>query len=124
MKIIPVYTLFLCQLFLFSCNSGSDKKQLGNNTSENSIEHGCLQSAEVIDGDTVNRTFTNGIKEGRWIVYEMKSLKNTSDSVPVNIITRIKKEEGYYLHNKKVGWWKNYKGDMLADSVFYESTDN
>jgi antitoxin component YwqK of YwqJK toxin-antitoxin module len=52
-------------------------------------------SCEVIKGDTVNRTDINGLKQGRWIAFQM-----SGKMIPV--------EEGLYVNNEKDGMWKYY----------------
>jgi hypothetical protein len=57
-------TLFCC--LIFSC---------GQKSSEKSGSGAKTTSAEVINGDTVNRTDANGWKQGRWVPSGLNSLK-------------------------------------------------
>lgn len=107
---------------LISCNS--KKEEHGPlNTGIGSApvsEKGCLESFETVNGERINKTMGNNIKDGHWIHYEfvIPTAKKNKDSK----VVRAKMQEGYYKENKKEGFWKFFNTDgTLKDSVEYKN---
>jgi hypothetical protein len=61
-------------------------------------------SSEVINGDTINRTDDNGMKQRHWIYYKMYP-----KFAPV--------EEGEYVNNQKQGAWKLYDSSGKVNRI-------
>jgi antitoxin component YwqK of YwqJK toxin-antitoxin module len=70
------------------------------------------------DRDTINLR-VNGIKQGRWINYDIIiSCNDCIDCKSTYAITDFKiKSIGYYIDNKKVGTWTYYHNDTLISRL-------
>lgn len=120
-KIIPIPILIF---ILISCNSKKDERGPLNASAGSApiSQKGCLTSFETVNGETINKTYGGGIKDGHWITYEfvIPNVKQNKDSK----VIRAKMEEGYYKENKKEGFWKFYNNDgTLKDSVEYKNDE-
>lgn len=69
-------------------------------------------SGKVFSQDTINQTDASGLKQGYWIVYYPNS--------------KIKKEEGRYINNKKDGIWKFYypSGTIKQEVTYKDNRPN
>lgn len=122
MKKLVLLHLFV--FFILSCNDGSKKKN--NNYNKDKIHlQGCLQTYEIDPQrlhDTLNKIYEGGIKQGHWLYYELAVKKTAQGEVIKGSSYRTIVEDGYYINNKKEGYWKFYHKDgTLKDSVEYKN---
>ena len=131
MKTFCFYTLLI---FIYgSLMSCHEKEETLDNLSaleaSDMIDRGCLSSFEINSGgtgDTINKIYGKDFKVGHWIDFELitTNLKTNIDTGKTGDmrLKRIKREEGYYINNKKEGFWKLYNFDgSIKDSVEFKN---
>ena len=105
-----ILALTMTWLLTQSCG---DKKQISDQPNGR-----CIYSWELVSGckDTVNLTDCNKKKQGHWIIRKWAVVNKKNGAEPVW------SEEGYYVDNKREGYWKKYsETGEITDSVNYKN---
>ncbi len=105
-----IFTLPITWLLIQSCG---DKKQISDES-----KGPCISSYEIVPGckDTVNFTDCNKKKQGHWIIrkWAVVNKKNGAELVW--------SEEGFYVDDKREGYWKKYAvTGEITDSINYKN---
>jgi len=91
-----------------------------------------IQSFEIYNGDTINRTDYSKNKQGHWEVRKFVACTKTVQAVYTgepgvqtkvsNDVDMVKLAEGMYVDNKKEGLWINFfPSGRIKDSVMYKN---
>jgi hypothetical protein len=113
--------------FILAWNNKSKTESAASPTKLIRSEMGCYLPFELNplgNNDTINRMCYEGTKAGHWIVFQW-IIPNGKQPLGAAVSpVRAKLEEGYYLSNKKEGFWKFYKTDgTLRDSIEFKNDE-
>jgi hypothetical protein len=111
MKEKLIFVAFLLGVYLIICFCFTEENKL-----ELPVRRD-LWSDVYIDqyGDTLNRTDSHDLKQGKWVIYRKGINGNLAGRYGIDSV-------GFFKNNKKVGFWKKVsKWGEVIDSVRYEN---
>jgi hypothetical protein len=110
MELIKTYFLLIVLILNFSCSGDQEKSQKFGDVY---LREGSGWHQDAIPTDTINKTDSKG-KQGKWVIRKRSDERSLTNSDIID-------SSGYYLDNKKIGYWKKYSKDhSVIDSVLYE----